>query len=331
MLEGLQRSPFLLFASTLLFIVRCAGVPRPHKQEQHKSHHKFWIDVNMDSELILNKTNTMPTKSKRSEEDTSAIELRTTPHLPQDWRRNSGSICDQCSQVDWARVPTLAARRLLIDCALELRPINESHRQLAVSSCRICRILSLLKTPSLDQHHCIVYAKPLSRQWSSSMVQLPESSWLTVLSIASKPYDRWPAENPRCLATLTRNNYKKSYLIRPSSINYAKLKSLARSCEKNHGSVCTARPHYQVAGLRVIDVSSRMVVEAPENCNYLALSYVWGQQPGSTNGDALQCVPPLIEDAISVTIALEYNYLWVDRYVSSSQFISIFLSTSDLT
>lgn len=270
-------------------------------------------------------------KRKRSEEDAGLSERPTAPHLPQDWNRNSEAICEQCSQVDWSSVPTLAIHGLLRDCIRELRTINESHRQLAASSCRVCRILSLIKSPSLDQRQCMVYAKELSKQWSSSAVYLPGSYRYTVLSIASKAYNTWPAEYPRCLVALTRYDDKVSYMIHPRSINYDKLKHLARSCEASHGSFCTDRSLHQVPGLRVIDVSSRMVVEAPENCRYLALSYVWGQQPGPTNGDTLHCAPPLIEDAITVTISLDYNYLWVDRYVGSSQFMSICLSNSDLT
>lgn len=273
---------------------------------------------------------------KTSEEDADLSERPTTPQLPQDWSRNSTAICENCSQTDWSSFPTFAAKGLLGGCMWELRPINESHRQLAASSCRICRILSLIKPSSLDRDQCMVYAKQLSTQRSSSAVDLPSSHRYTVLSIARKAYDPkasdpWLFKNPRCLLALTRNHDKESYLIHPRSINYDKLKRLVRSCEANHGSFCTDRSLHQVRGLRVIDVSARMVVEAPENCRYLALSYVWGQQPGPTNGDALHYAPPLIEDAIEVTISLDCNYLWVDRYVSSSQFMSICLSNSDLT
>lgn len=275
----------------------------------------------MDLKLILNKTNNVSTKRKRSDDDTGPNERPRAPHQPQDRSRNSESICDKCNQVEWASVPTLAARRLLHGCKQDLRPSNESQRQLAASSCRICRILSLIKPPSLDQRQCMIFAQELSSKWPSPAAQLPGSSQITVLSIESKEHHARPSYEAKCLVALKSNDDKESSFILPSSINYDALKRIARSCEENHGSSCTARSPYQVSGLRVIDVSSRTVMEAPQNCRYLALSYVWGRQPDPITGDALQCAPPLIEDAISVTIALEYNYLWVDRYVSSSQFI----------
>lgn len=285
----------------------------------------------MDLQLLLNEPNMVSAKRKRSAEDAGPNVRLTAPHPPENWSRNSESICDHCSQVDWASIPTLAARGLLDNRMRVLRPINENSSQLAASSCRICRILSLLNCPSLGQRQCIVYAKRLSEQWSSSAAHIQGSKKVTVLSIAPEAHDGWPINHPRCLVALPRSGDEDSRLILPRSINYDKLKHLIRSCQETHSSLCTAGSFYQVSGLRVIDVSSRTVVVAPENCRYLALSYVWGQQPGPTNGDSLQSAPPLIQDAISVAIALEYKYLWVDKYVSRYQFMPICLLNSDLT
>lgn len=269
-------------------------------------------------------------KRKGSKEDAGPSERSRAPHQPQDKSRNSESICDQCSQVDWASVPTLAARGELDICARVLRPINESSSQLAASSCRICRILSLIKSPSLSRRQCFVYAEQLSKKRASSASPVPGSTKVTVLSIAEKYYIQELYEHTRCLVALTRNGDEESCLMPPSSINYDKLKRLARFCEKNHNSTCTAGTLHPVSGLRVIDVSSRMVVEAPRNCRYLALSYVWGQQPDPFTSETLRYPAPLIEDAISVTTALEYDYLWVDRYVCSSKFICAYGFTCNL-
>lgn len=278
----------------------------------------------MDSHFKPNEAKLVfSSKRKRSEEDTGPNERLTAPHLPQDQNRNSESICDQCSQVDWDSVPTLAARGLLHKRTPGLRAIDASHWELASSSCKICRMLSLIKSPSLGRTQCMVYAIPLSQQWYSSASQLPGSEKITVLSIEPTTHPHGTIYSPKCLVALERSGDQESRIILPSSIKYDKLKRLLRSCEENHGSLCTARPLHQVSGLRVIDVSLRTIVEAPENCRYLALSYVWGPQSDSITGDSLRCAPPLIEDAVSVTIALGYNYLWVDEYVSSPRIILI--------
>lgn len=58
------------------------------------------------------------------------------------------------------------------------------------------------------------------------------------------------------------------------------------------------------------------MIEAPEQCAYVALSYVWGtaQFPGPEKQDGQ--FPATIEDSIVVSLALGFEYLWVDRYVS---------------
>jgi hypothetical protein len=82
--------------------------------------------------------------------------------------------------------------------------------------------------------------------------------------------------------------------------------------------------------IRVLDVRCRRVITAPENCQFIALSYVWGpseKQPfKSLKSNSLDPLgkpkdleippgtelPATIEDAIQVTSELEIDYLWVD-------------------
>ena len=108
--------------------------------------------------------------------------------------------------------------------------------------------------------------------------------------------------------------------------------------------------------LRVIDVKHRRLVDAPEHCEYIALSYVWGGVPmpelpqsarevcycwdisspeveteRSSSKHLVVCscrsiqlpnnYPRTIEDSIELALALQYSYLWVD---------SICLSQADL-
>ncbi|CAG8957069.1 hypothetical protein HYFRA_00009270 [Hymenoscyphus fraxineus] len=79
--------------------------------------------------------------------------------------------------------------------------------------------------------------------------------------------------------------------------------------------------------LKVIDVSQRMVVTAPPDCRYAALSYVWGKGPvqfqttkanlaiiSSILGlDALGVqIPQTITDAMTLVYGIGERYLWVD-------------------
>lgn len=83
----------------------------------------------------------------------------------------------------------------------------------------------------------------------------------------------------------------------------------------------------QPEGMLVIDVERACVVTAPERCQYIALSYVWGppqegqveatkasieqlRKPGSFSGDDM---PATIRDAMLVCRELGERFLWVDR------------------
>ncbi|KAI0138500.1 HET-domain-containing protein [Hypoxylon sp. NC0597] len=83
-------------------------------------------------------------------------------------------------------------------------------------------------------------------------------------------------------------------------------------CEREHSTSCRVEWSDQLLLCRMIDVSSRRIVECPPQCRYIALSYVWGgigPQPGDLERGEL---PQTIEDAITVTKDLGLKYLWVD-------------------
>ena len=102
-------------------------------------------------------------------------------------------------------------------------------------------------------------------------------------------------------------------------------------CRAYHGATCrpTVWNDLNLFGIRMIDVRSRHVVSAPAGCQYLALSYCWGdptkiEHLKLTNRNFAQlhtpgelskengAVPSTIRDAIYLTECLGYQYLWVD-------------------
>lgn len=112
-------------------------------------------------------------------------------------------------------------------------------------------------------------------------------------------------------------------------------------CKDNHQGLCLPRLS-MLSGLCLIHCRSRTVVAAPEDAEYVALSYCWGQpEPrrpwfqwwsgeistefpvaednrNPAHGGIHSClpldVPTVISDAMLVTISLGFSYLWVDRY-----------------
>jgi hypothetical protein len=103
-------------------------------------------------------------------------------------------------------------------------------------------------------------------------------------------------------------------------------------CENEHGKTCgTVSGRFALCperprDMKVIDVRNFCLVSAPENCRYLALSYVWGKvemlQTTTENLAALMCpgvlesklhdLPLTVRDTFHLAKALGFEYLWVD-------------------
>lgn len=96
-----------------------------------------------------------------------------------------------------------------------------------------------------------------------------------------------------------------------STPNLSMLSLPLNYCISNHGSHCHIDQPEEHYTTRMLDVFDRKVVPCPRNCDYIALSYVWGgvhPLPGALEN---RCLPQTIEDAITVTKALGRRYLWV--------------------
>ncbi|TVY22810.1 hypothetical protein LHYA1_G008400 [Lachnellula hyalina] len=91
-------------------------------------------------------------------------------------------------------------------------------------------------------------------------------------------------------------------------------------CREHHDELCSPMHAKVVKALRVVDCRTRCVVASPEDCQYVALSYVWGKVGAITVEDndpkrsEVPKYPEVVEDSIVVTLNLDYRYLWVDRY-----------------
>ncbi|KAK1828731.1 heterokaryon incompatibility protein-domain-containing protein [Podospora conica] len=95
-------------------------------------------------------------------------------------------------------------------------------------------------------------------------------------------------------------------------IDFSFPKQALENCRKHHGTFCEIQKPPEIKRIRVIDTSHRTVIPYPDNCDYLALSYVWGGVMPADGALESGTLPRTIEDAITVTKNLGYRYLWVD-------------------
>jgi hypothetical protein len=96
-----------------------------------------------------------------------------------------------------------------------------------------------------------------------------------------------------------------------SILDLSILKKLLQNCEQKHGDYCRTKKPPELLTARMIDVERREVVPCPPDCDYLALSYVWGGVQPVAGALENRHLPQTIEDAITVTKALGRRYLWV--------------------
>lgn len=263
-----------------------------------------------------------PSAPKTSAGSSSPNEHVVASHAETD-SSSENFVCYYCRRVEWDRLPTLFESFDMgySTRASILRAITANHTQLTTSSCKMCRILSVVKPQYLDNIECNVEAKPFQFFKLYSQHHTWRRTTITALWVGPNHPSRIELmRDSRCLVAMSRRDCVdlSSRMTSPRLIDYGWLKSLAQSCEMGHKEYCRSGSldSVSVPGLKVIEVSSRAIIEAPPDCRYVALSYVWGEEPNGRLEPDLQHPPRVIEDAISVTVAMDHEYLWIDKYVS---------------
>ncbi|EGZ68764.1 HET-domain-containing protein [Neurospora tetrasperma FGSC 2509] len=108
--------------------------------------------------------------------------------------------------------------------------------------------------------------------------------------------------------------------VNETSVNYPLLRHWIKECEGHrncsYSSTDPTKSHIEPA-IRGIDCTTRKIVDLRPGDNYIALSYVWGNQPLVENKGSRVLptnAPKIVEDAMIVVKELGQQYLWVDQY-----------------
>ncbi len=212
-------------------------------------------------------------------------------------------------------------------------PIEE----LEASSCPMCRLFASVAPQSFNS------TTPLDlRAFSASKVFTGISAAIfqvhdaTVLGVVKRSHLAEDAAHSRPSDSLERTWYlsctqqpdRRSLdfgfrLICPESFSVEFVRNCMIYCQAKHGEACKQKTTESTLSpfFKVIDCKTRRVVIAPPNCQYAALSYVWGEheQTGSivdngNEGSPLDGCPKVISDSVECAIKLNIRYLWVDRF-----------------
>jgi hypothetical protein len=111
-----------------------------------------------------------------------------------------------------------------------------------------------------------------------------------------------------------------------NTVNFEVVQSWLNFCDCNHSDSCGMDSYDNIPFFRLIDCNSRLIVDAPPESKFAALSYCWGPPESSPQHELNELppkdrlkklpniVPSVIEDALDAARRLGITYLWVDRY-----------------
>lgn len=222
----------------------------------------------------------------------------------------SADLCSRCRHMDWKSLPTTPRLSNIIR-------INETREQLLASGCCICLLIGTVVPRGLDikSFQLVAYdcledelVKESDAHYNIILEHI-ESREKGVARIGLSSID----EEEISGIEATTNN-----------VNFKWTKECLEYCKKprTHDGETHWDAHYDCRNLkkvgrpqnfRVIGCKSRDhdIINAPAQCQYAALSYVWGTS-GAENSTTFSQV---VADAIKVTVSIGLQYLWVDKHV----------------
>jgi len=226
------------------------------------------------------------------------------PNEPEFLQDPQFPLCWKCKHIRW---PMLAATKL----PMTRKGLMDYHNPYEPdTACPFCLFLGVLKYNRFDYIH--VEAINVARKYAPTTRGNP-SSMEGDYPIISFHLDKH-REPPTWLRMLQADGTDHNTIFRtldPSAIDISVIKDWLSVCARDHTDFCLSGAQIKLPGFRVIDCETRRVILAPPKCNYVALSYVWGDN----REEPKIGYPATIEDSITVTLAIGYRYLWVDRYV----------------
>jgi hypothetical protein len=185
--------------------------------------------------------------------------------------------------------------------------------------------------PSKSFKDCPLYSATICLDTFARMDEHIMFGVLPSKGVESPRSNTVPYLHDRLFESLTRSGYIRA-LQGPARANLRSLgpkivrkmvdwkfiRTCVEECAFEHTVTCRTDFPGAYRPLKVIDCRSRKVVDFPHGVRYLALSYVWGAEQSAEsiiNQEMLpDSVPKTILDAIEVTLKLDIQYLWVDRY-----------------
>jgi hypothetical protein len=225
----------------------------------------------------------------------------------------SDGLCKRCQSLPWRRLdsprPTEAEIKITIDTLLNCQ------------GCQVCRLFNWVNsrmTSRLNPVSLVLDDRPSEFPFHHRLYhQFYRGSDCGITWLVSS----LSPECPKVQAELQK------YF--PSRADFQAIKRWITACQFTHGPACRPATVIALQQFKLIDCYYRTILSAPEDAEFVALSYVWGQSHASFTHSVsvLSDLPRTIEDSISATLLLGYRYVWVNRYVSINSSLNSVLAT----
>ncbi|KAK0757329.1 hypothetical protein N5P37_010050 [Trichoderma harzianum] len=275
--------------------------------------------------------------SKKRKRPTDASHIQTAPKEPP----SPEFLCQDCVSLDLsqafsvedagdesASVPWGYFNNWVVD-------VGHRYRVTRATNCNLCQMLITSRVDEGDPelHSDRYWIRAVSFMKMSGLVEVGCEQWkprdFPFLMLFSNKNYSLKKNRKRVRALIQQSGYAAlrqlnqqqavplSLKVIPPVFELAKFQNWFGYCNKNHRLLCRS-PKSHLCGTRVIDCQEQSITEHKPGMPYVALSYVWGQpqaQKAVNDGKRLPTqLSLLIRDAMAVTQAMGFRYLWVDRY-----------------
>ena len=235
-------------------------------------------------------------------------------------------ICTHCENISWERIARSQPRYngAMVDFPRDFHGDDDITK----CGCEICGLLATLVFPGSSIKECTMIALRKSSPLpflKEAETFLPETNpHFTLVGLRNAAETDFQSLQRGALSILDTSRCCLKSAVQPhfrketystqllTAVDYQWILAWLHRCHSKHVA-CQTQSGPGIQGFQVIDCLTMSVVPAPKDCRYVALSYVWG--PG-TPSLAIEQMPSVVKDSMQVTIALGFQFLWVDRYVS---------------
>ena len=267
---------------------------------------------------------------------------RVTDQAIKSFIQEPDGLCKICRKIDFDEI---FQRKVKVQHGAFIANLKASPTELKASHCVMCQLFGAVAPSDLNKdgsartEGCHLRAYSANRVFASfSPREMLGIDDVTLLGIARVNVASANSSRDNSSTLLRESAYETGYLcseqacqssgiinvrpISPDAFDRAFVKSCLAYCRANHRPTCQVARASTMKSLRVIDCYAWTIINAPIDCHYVALSYLWGvpgppapdTQGKQNSGSALGDAPKVIIDCIEVLLQLGLRYLWVDRY-----------------